>query len=180
MGVRRARGQRTRTRCSQSCRHFRANSRLRSFGFHRAHQTLNGRLNAGNAADLVGVVEVRDVADLHIRAMVDPVAAGQRFLAVAGDVMSIHEVANVLRARFKEAASDIPTRVIPNRTLRLASFFDPSLRSIVPDLGRVRKSSNAKAMRILGWEPRSNEAAVIATAQSLIERGLLTPRKRAA
>src|SRR6185312_3263078 len=61
-----------------------------------------------------GVVDVRDVADLHLRAMTDPAATGERFLAVSGDFMSILDIANVLKARMGAAARRVPTRQIPD------------------------------------------------------------------
>ncbi|WP_433516757.1 hypothetical protein ACQP2T_15030 [Nonomuraea sp. CA-143628] len=58
---------------------------------------------------IFGVVDVRDVADLHLRAMVEPGTAGERFLAAAG-VMSLPEIANLLRVRLGPAARRVPTR----------------------------------------------------------------------
>ena len=52
----------------------------------------------------LGVVDVRDVADLHLRAMTNPAAKGERFLAVAGEFMWLIEIAQVLKARLGEAA----------------------------------------------------------------------------
>jgi len=105
--------------------------------------------------------------------MTDPAAAGERFLAVAGDPMTIEEVALVLRARLGQAASRVPTRVMPDWLVRAGSLADRSLRQLVPELGKVKRASNEKARRVLGWEPRSNEECIVATAQSLIELGLL-------
>ena len=120
-----------------------------------------------------GLVDVRDVADLHVRAMTDPAAGGERFLAVAGDPMTIEEVAQVLRARMGEAAARVPTRVLPDWTVRLAALADPSLRQLAPELGKVKRASNEKAKRMLGWEPRSNEECIVGTAESLVQLGLL-------
>jgi nucleoside-diphosphate-sugar epimerase len=120
-----------------------------------------------------GIVDVRDVADLHLRAMTDPAAQGERFLAVAGDSMTIHEVAEVLKARTDDAARRVPTRVLPNAIVRLVSLVDPSLRQFIPELGKVKNATNEKAKRLLGWAPRSNEDAIVATAESLIGLGLL-------
>jgi len=120
-----------------------------------------------------GLVDVRDVADLHVRAMTDPAASGERFLAVAGDPMTIEEVAKVLRARMGEAAARVPTRVLPDWTVRLAALADRSLRQLVPELGKVKRASNEKAKSVLGWAPRSNEECIVATAESLVELGLL-------
>jgi nucleoside-diphosphate-sugar epimerase len=120
-----------------------------------------------------GVVDVRDVADLHIRAMTDPAAKGERFLAVAGDFMSIRDIAKVLKARMGDAAKRVPTRQIPDWLVRLVALRDPTIRQITPELGKRKNATNAKAKRVLGWSPRSNEEAIVATAESLVRLGLL-------
>ena len=120
-----------------------------------------------------GVVDVRDVADLHIRAMTDPAAKGERFLAVAGDFLSIQEIAKILKARMGAAAKRVPTRQIPNWLVRLSALRDPAIRQITPELGKHKNATNAKAKRLLAWSPRSNEEAIVATAESLVRLGLL-------
>lgn len=120
-----------------------------------------------------GIVDVRDVADLHLRAMTNPAAKGERFLAVAGDFMSILDIAAILRARMGEAASKAPTKELPNWLVRLVALADPTVRQILPELGKRRNATNEKAKRVLGWAPRSNEEALVATAESLIRLGLL-------
>jgi nucleoside-diphosphate-sugar epimerase len=118
-------------------------------------------------------VDVRDLADLHLRAMVDPAARGERFLAVAGAPMWVADVAHVLRERLGPAAARIPTRVLPNALVRVAARMDASLRGFVPELGKVKPASSAKARDLLGWRPRSNEEAILASAESLIGLGLV-------
>jgi nucleoside-diphosphate-sugar epimerase len=120
-----------------------------------------------------GLVDVRDVADLHLRAMVDPAARGERFLAVAGDFMALPEMARVLKSRMGAAAAGVPTRVVPNWMVRLAALFDPSLRDVTERLGHPINASSEKARRLLGWEPRSPEDALVATAKSLIDFNLI-------
>ena len=120
-----------------------------------------------------GIVDVRDVADLHLRAMINPAAKGERFLATAGDFMTIQEIAKLLRGRMGAFAARIPTRVLPDRLLRLFALAAPSLRQIVPELGKVKNATSAKAGRMLGWRPRSSEDAIIATAESLVRLGLV-------
>src|SRR5580692_9156091 len=128
-----------------------------------------------------GVVDVRDVADLHLRAMTHPAAKGERFLAVAGDFMSMQDIAKVLKARMGAAAKRVPTRQLPNFLVRLASLRDPAVKQIVPELGKRKNATNEKAKRVLGWAPRSNEDSVVATAESLVRLGLLkdSPKKAA-
>ena len=120
-----------------------------------------------------GAVDVRDVADLHIRAMTDPAARGERFLAVAGDFMSILEMAKALKAELGPAAVRVPTRELPDWLIRFASLFDPAVRQILPELGKRKNATSAKAVRLLGWAPRSNTEALVASAKSLIQLGLL-------
>jgi nucleoside-diphosphate-sugar epimerase len=120
-----------------------------------------------------GVVDVRDVADLHLRAMTQPAAKGERFLAVAGDFMSMLDIAKVLKARMGASAKRVPTRQLPNWLVRIASLRDPAVKQIVPELGKRKNATNEKAKRMLGWAPRSNEESVVATAESLVRLGLL-------
>ena len=120
-----------------------------------------------------GIVDVRDVADLHLRAMTNPAARGERFLAIAGSFMTIEEIANVLRARMGDAARLVPTKVVPDWVVRLAGLFDPAVAQTLPELGKIKRATNEKARRLLGWAPRSSEDAIAATAESLLRLGLL-------
>jgi nucleoside-diphosphate-sugar epimerase len=120
-----------------------------------------------------GVVDVRDVADLHLRAMVAPAAKGERFLAVAGDFMSILQIAQVLKKRMGDLARRVPTRQLPNWLVRIAALRDPAIKQILPELGKLKNASNEKAKRVLGWSPGSNEDCIVATAESLLKLGLL-------
>jgi nucleoside-diphosphate-sugar epimerase len=120
-----------------------------------------------------GVVDVRDVADMHVRAMTDPAAKGERFIAVSGEVMSMLDIAKVLRARLGDAARKVPTRQLPNWLVRLVALVDPRLRQLLPLLGTIRNATSAKAERLLGWTPRPREEAIVATAESLVKFGLV-------
>jgi dihydroflavonol-4-reductase len=120
-----------------------------------------------------GLVDARDVADLHLRAMVNPAAKGERFLAVTGDFISIQDIALVLRARMGDAARRVPTKLLPDWLLRLVALGDPAVAQIVPELGKSKNATNEKAKRVLGWAPRSAEDAIVATADSMLRLGLL-------
>jgi len=120
-----------------------------------------------------GVVDVRDVADLHVRAMTHPAAKGERFIAVSGDTMSMLDIAGALRARLGDAAKKVPTRQLPDWLVRLVGRFSASVRPLVPLLGNIRNATSAKAERLLGWKPRSREDAVVATAESLLQFGIV-------
>jgi dihydroflavonol-4-reductase len=122
-----------------------------------------------------GLVDVRDVADLHLNAMTNPAAKGERFLAVAGDSMNMKEIAEVLKHRLHDIASaaGIPAQDISQWTIRVGALLDTSLEQLGPESGKPKKISNEKARRVLGWSPRTNEEAIIATAASLVRLGLV-------
>lgn len=119
------------------------------------------------------IVDVRDVADLHLRAMTAPEAAGQRFIA-AGAYAWMGDLAALLRARLDAAAAaKVPTRKVPDLVVRLVGLFDKDLGSVAPGLGRKHDFTSAKAQNLLGWRPRPTEETVIDCAKSLIAEGLV-------
>ena len=118
------------------------------------------------------IVDVRDVAAAHLLAMTTPAAAGQRFLLSNGPTLEFSEVAGILRSELGPAADRVPTRVVPNAVVRAGARFNPEFRAIVPDLGYAKRTSNEKARRVLGWEPRSAAEAVTAAGRSMVDRGL--------
>ena len=115
----------------------------------------------------ISIVDVEDLADLHLRAMVHPDAAGQRFLALSGGVMTLPDIAAFLKSELGERGKSISTRRLPDWVVRMAALISPTARNLVPQLGRYRDASNEKARQVLGWEPRSNEKALLGTADSL-------------
>lgn len=114
------------------------------------------------------LVDVRDVAECHVKAMEIPEAAGQRFLATEG-FMWFTEAAEVLRKAFPAYDKKIPKRSLPDWFLKLMAKFQPVYQQIVTELGRTRKASNAKASRVLGVKFRTAQEALIASAKSLID-----------
>jgi len=120
-----------------------------------------------------GFVDARDVADLHVLAMAHPAARGERFLATGGESMWMVDVAKVLRRRMGAAAGKVSTRVLPNWVIRLGALRDPVMRGIVPLLGVTMNATSQKAIRLLQWAPRSQEEAIVATAESLVRLGLV-------
>jgi nucleoside-diphosphate-sugar epimerase len=145
----------------------------RSFSLQLIERLLNG-MPAMPRLGFV-LVDVRDVADMHIRAMTEPAAGGERFLAV-DRFLWMQDVGQILRERLGPAAAKVPTRVAPDLLVRAMGIFDPSIRSIVSDLGQSTTYTAEKAKTVLGWEPRPIEDSIADTAQSLIERGLVGSR----
>jgi dihydroflavonol-4-reductase len=119
-----------------------------------------------------GIVDVRDVADLHVRCLTAPDIAGERFIA-SGPFLKLLDIAHVLRNRLGPEARKVPTRRLPDFMVRIVGRFIPELGQVASELGRVKVSSSAHAKEKLGWEPRPVEDTIIETARSLIDRGIV-------
>lgn len=118
------------------------------------------------------MVDVRDVAHVHLRAMTHPDAAGERFLC-ANEFMWMEEIAEVLREHLPDRANKIPRRRLPNWLMRIAALFDPVIRSVTFELGVRRDVDISKLRDSLGVQLRSNREAIIATADSLIAQEVI-------
>jgi dihydroflavonol-4-reductase len=136
------------------------------------HGMLNGTMKGLPKIRFV-YVDVRDVADLHLKAMINPAANGQRFLATSGKAISMLDIANMLRAGLGAKAAKVPKKELPSWLIRMIAVFNPKVKLVVPHLGMVKEASHEKASRLLGWKPRSNKDAVLATGQSLVDLGLV-------
>ncbi len=115
-------------------------------------------------------VDVRDVADLHERALQNDLSIANRYLCTAGFVW-LRDIADLLRVEFAAHAARVVTRNLPDIAIRLAALFDPKASLAVPELGLYTPCSTAKACNDLGWQPQPAMEAVRATAQSLIASG---------
>lgn len=113
------------------------------------------------------VVDVRDVADLHLRAMTAPEAAGERFVA-AGKFMWMREIAETLRARLGARGAKVPTKAVPDIAIRFGALFNAQLKPMALLLGRLVRYSPAKAERVLGWRRRREEDTIVECAESLL------------
>lgn len=117
------------------------------------------------------VVDVRDAAQLHLLAMTAPEAAGERFLAAAGEPVTLLQIARLLRGHLGAEARRVPRFQMPDVLLRLLALVQPGLKGLLPGLGLRRLVANEKACRVLGWRPRGNNEALVATAESLLALG---------
>ena len=120
-----------------------------------------------------GIVDVRDTADLHLRAMTHPAAKGERFLAIAENFVWMAEIAKMLKARMGAAGAKVKTNQVPDFVLRLVALADKEVAQVAGELGILKDATNEKARRVLGWAPRSNEEATVAAAESLVRLGMV-------
>jgi dihydroflavonol-4-reductase len=117
-----------------------------------------------------GVVDLRDVAELHLRALTAPDMAGERFIACAG-FLKLRELAAILRAGLGERARRVPTLELPDWVVRLAAPFSPLVRAAANELGSARHHANAHARERLGWTPRPQRESILQCAEDLFRLG---------
>lgn len=139
---------------------------------HIVQRSLDGQM-PGYPNVWIPIIDVRDVATAHVKAMTAPGAAGERFLISSGPAIAMKEIGAILKARLGDAAKRVPTRTIPNAVVRVAAVFSAEFRPVAADLDYIKKISNDKARRVLGWQPRNSPDAVIACAQSMIAKSLV-------
>ncbi len=119
-----------------------------------------------------GIIDVRDVADLHYRALTTPGIRNERYVC-SGPFLKMIDLANLLRANLGEQARKVPARRMPDWLLKLFALVRPELKQLVAELGNIRGGDSNHAMTTLGWTMRPPEEAILATAHSLIERGIV-------
>ncbi len=119
-----------------------------------------------------GIVDVRDVADMHVRCLTAPDMAGERFIC-SGPFMTMSDIAKVLREGLGKQARKVPTRRLPNWAVRIAALFDPMVRQVLGELGNRRESPPVHAREKLGWIPRPADESILDTARSMIALGIV-------
>jgi len=119
-----------------------------------------------------GIVDVRDLADLHHLALTVPGLDGERF-AASGRFMKLNEIAHVLKDRMGVEARKVPTRKLPDWLVRIVARFDPMVRQVVSELGNVRGIDAGHAEAVFGWRTRAEADSIEDTARSLIAHGLV-------
>lgn len=132
-------------------------------------QPLAGKLPAAPRL-FFGLVDVRDVAEAHARALEVPEAAGQRFI-LCERVMGYREIIPVLQATAPDRR--LPKGELPDWLVRFVSNFNPILKQILPELGQVRQTTSDAARRVLGWQPRPAAESLSDCARSLIQLGVV-------
>ncbi len=141
-----------------------------SSGFGLLQKLIDGSMKALPNINL-GIVDVRDVADLHIRAMEYPEAGGQRFLALSGGTMSLIDISRLIKKEMPDFAKKASLKLVPDWIIRISAIFSKQAKSILPLVGVYRNASNDKAKRMLNWKPRSNEEALLSAVESMIKWG---------
>ena len=119
-----------------------------------------------------GIVDVRDVADLHVKALSAPDMKDERFIA-SGRFFKMIDVARVLKAGMGTRANKVPMRGLPAFLVRFFALFDPAVKQVTGELGKTRNMDASHAFKVLGWKTRPEEESIIDCANSLIDLGLV-------
>lgn len=144
-----------------------------SGSFHLLQNLLNGNMKAIPNIPL-NIVDVRDVADLHIRAMEIPEANGKRFIASADDQISLPEIAALLKRERPELSYKVLSKRVPNFVLNIASLFNHQAKEGVLLAKINRNLSTRNAKNILNWKPiATQEETILAAVDTLKKYDLL-------
>ena len=119
-----------------------------------------------------GIVDVRDVADMHVRCLTLPDMANERFIC-SGPFLWMRDVAAILKAGLGPQARKVPTRGLPDWLVRISARFDPLIRQVVGELSRTRSADNSHAREKLGWIPRPVEETILDTARDMLRLGIV-------
>lgn len=123
------------------------------------------------------LVDVRDVATAHIKAMTSQEASGKRHILV-NENMWMKEIAVVLSNEFKNQGYNVPTSNCPNAMLSVYGVFNKSIKMIIPQCNKVVKFDNTRMKEALGITPRDLKETIVDMAYSLIEAGLVKKSKK--
>jgi dihydroflavonol-4-reductase len=129
---------------------------------------LINRTYPGNPAFDIGMVDVRDVAQAHLSAMVTPEAAGKRFCCQAGNLW-VYEIAEILNRHFAARGYPVRTNRMPSFLVRLVGLFDPNIRALLYSLDSRTHVDTSQIRAILGWSPRPLEQTLVDTVESMIQ-----------
>jgi dihydroflavonol-4-reductase len=119
-----------------------------------------------------GIVDVRDVADMHVRCLNAPNMAGERFLC-SGPFLWMRDIAAILKEGLGDQARKVPSRRLPDWLVKVTAWFDPLIRQVVGELGRTRDADTSHAKAVLGWEARPVEGTILDTARDMIRLGIV-------
>ena len=118
------------------------------------------------------VVDVRDLATLHVKAMTAPDVETRRLIG-AGETVSFSDMGRILKEAFPDRARKIPSGELPSFFVRFLSNFDRTLKSVTADLGVVPHAESSYVTELTGVTFRPARESVVSAAQSLIDNGIV-------
>ena len=116
------------------------------------------------------IVDVRDLANLHVAAMTTKNAAGRRLIG-ASETLWLREIAEICREAYPKKARKLPKSEMPNFVVRLAAMFDDRIKGIIADLGTFHEVDNAYVKNLTGVKFRPAKQSVLDSCEYLIAQG---------
>lgn len=116
------------------------------------------------------IVDVRDVAKMHVESIKNDDTKGERILA-SSETMSFVGIAMYLKSIYPK--SKINAIQAPTALIKLLSRVDGSIKGILPQLGKPMAVSGAKAKRLLGINFIPAEVTIRESADHLIKNGFI-------
>jgi dihydroflavonol-4-reductase len=115
------------------------------------------------------IVDVQDVAKMHVLALSKPESIGERIIA-SSETFSFVAIAKYIKDQFP--ASKAKTTQAPDSLIKILSLFDAQIKAILPLIGKSMLVSNSKARAILGIDFIPVEQSIKSSAEFLVKNGL--------
>lgn len=116
------------------------------------------------------IIDVRDVADMHVAALEKPEAIGQRYLATA-EYVPFPKVADIVREMYP--THRVTSRTVPDWLIRAMAYFGGPIRQIINDIGNEKIFDGSKGEKLIGHKYVSTQDSIRATAESAFKLGLV-------
>jgi len=112
----------------------------------------------------MGMVDVRDVAKLHVNALKAHGVAGKRFIAASAEPIEMATVVQILK---NAGYNKVPSLKAPSFMLKFMSLFDREAKGMVPYLGKKASFDNQATFDLLGWKPTPIETSITEMAKAI-------------
>lgn len=116
------------------------------------------------------IIDVRDVADMHVAALEKPEAIGQRYLATA-EYVPFPRVADMVREMYPNHR--VTSRTVPDWLMRVMAYFGGPIRQIINDIGNEKVYDGSKGENLMGRKYFGTRDTIRATAESAFKLGLV-------
>jgi len=108
--------------------------------------------------------DVRDVAAIHVAALENEKANGQRFIVTSEKPHAIQEIAHILKSKGYDKVS---TRLAPTFLLKFMAVFNDEAKGMLPFIGNTIEADVSNTMRTFNWKPVPFEKTVLDAANSV-------------
>ena len=112
----------------------------------------------------INMSDVRDIATIHVLALENENANGQRFIVTTEKAHSFQEIAQILKDNGYDKVS---TKLAPNFLLKFMANFSNDLKGMRPFIGNTFKADISATKQTFDWVPIDLKTTVLDTAESV-------------